>query len=234
MKVAIMQPYFFPYVGYFQLIDAVDTFVFYDDVNFIKKGFINRNSILLDGRAYKFMIPCKKLSQNKMIKETYIDLSDSIIKKMLKTFKHAYHDAPFYNQTIEIIKRVFFSNCKSVSEIAILSVKSICDYLEIDKNWKISSLHHNASIGLEREARIIDITKKEFGDVYINMESGKELYDNKIFKHNNIRLNFLCPKLKNYKQSSEQFIPSLSIIDVLMFNKPKVVKEMLKAYRIDS
>ncbi len=230
MSVAIMQPYMFPYLGYFQLIQSVDTFVFYDDVNFINKGFINRNSILVKGNAQAFTIPLKEASQNKLIKEIDI-LKDGIwLNKFLKTIDYNYKKAPYFKETRNLILETFNQNEIKISELAIQSVKQVCNYLNIDKTFQVSSEMYNNSKGLEKQERLISIIAQSRNNHYINPQGGKALYDKDYFASNNIKLSFIENQLVTYKQFNLVFIKDLSIIDVLMFNSKESIRELLNQY----
>ena len=228
MKIAIMQPYVFPYIGYFQLINAVDTFVFYDDVNFIKKGFINRNNILVNGTKNRFTIPCKSISQNKLINEIQLDF-DAIAKtKFLKSLQLAYSKAPFYNDVFPLIKKFMEeTKSKTISEFAIESIKLVSDYLSIKKEWNVSSMSHQDSKDMEKEQRLIYITLKEKALVYINPIGGTELYKKSNFSNQNIELLFLKSTPISYKQFDNDYVPWLSVLDVLMFNTLPQIKSMI-------
>ena len=104
MKIAIMQPYFFPYLGYWQLMNIVDKFVIYDDVNYIKRGWINRNRILVEGKPFYIHVPVMKASQNKIINEMEVFVDSSLRKKELKTIELAYKKAPFFDSVYPLIK----------------------------------------------------------------------------------------------------------------------------------
>src|SRR6476620_1801279 len=131
MKLAIMQPYVFPYSGYFQLMNAVDKFVFYDDVAFIKQGWINRNNILLDGKKYLFTVPVKNISSFSLINETYVsDKPFNWQKKLLNTFRLAYGKAPFFKKVFPMIEEVINSSCdQSISTVAKNSINIVLQYL---------------------------------------------------------------------------------------------------------
>lgn len=107
MKLAIMQPYFFPYIGYFQLIHAVDKFIILDDVNYINRGWINRNKIIINGEAKWFTLSLDKASQNKLIKEINISSKDVFHEKLLKTLKIFYGKAPYFNQVYDLLNKLF-------------------------------------------------------------------------------------------------------------------------------
>lgn len=229
-KIAIMQPYFFPYIGYWQLISAVDIFVLYDDVNYIKKGWINRNNILLNKSKHLITIPLLNVSQNKHINECIISDDDKIINNIIKTINLAYRKAPYYNLVFPTLEKIIKTK-GSISDLVLKSVLWIKEYLNIDTEIILSS-----SIGknneLKGQDKIIEIVKKLNGNHYINAIGGQELYDKEIFNNNEIKLNFIKMKEIKYKQFNNEFVPNLSFIDVLMFNSPEEIKRMLNDYEL--
>ncbi|MCB0460438.1 MAG: WbqC family protein [Flavobacteriaceae bacterium] len=234
MKAAIVQPYIFPYVGYFQLVNAVDLFVFYDDVHFINRGWIHRNHILVNGTSFLFSIPCAKKSQNKLINEIKVKNSEKHIEKLIHTVKEQYKRAPFYNDVYPMVERTLLLMDKdiTISEMAIRSVKEVCDYLGIEKKFVVSSETYFDSRSLSRDERIISICNECGATDYINPIGGQELYCKKFFKDRGIRLNFLESQPFRYKQFKNEFVPNLSIIDVLMFNSIDMTKKILNNYKL--
>jgi hypothetical protein len=232
MKLAIMQPYIFPYIGYFQLVYSVDKFVFYDDVQFIKKGWINRNRILLQGKEYLLTIPLKEASQNKLICEIEVSWGNKELFKVLQSIEHAYKKAPFFNDIIPLVKEVFTSGKKSIAALSSYSVEVVASYLNISKEFKASSDQLYNNTGYERAERLIDICKQENADEYINAIGGQTLYNKDYFLQKGIHLNFLQPTFTPYNQFSEAFVPGLSIVDVLMFNEKAKVKELLSTFEL--
>lgn len=233
MKTAIMQPYIFPYIGYFQLINAVDKFIFYDDVNFIKSGWINRNNILVNNQKYLFTIPIEKISSYKKINAVKINQTN--LKKnnvkLLKTIKLSYNKAPFFNISYNIFSSVLESNYDNISDYAKNSIKLILEYLNINTKIVFSSeVYDNQE--LKAEERILDICRQEKTTDYINPIGGQELYDKSNFIQKNISVNFLKTKDIKYNQFNNEFIPFLSIIDVMMFNSPEEIKIMLEKYTL--
>ncbi len=224
-----MQPYIFPYIGYFQLINASDKFVIYDDVNFINKGWINRNKILVNGKANLFTIPLIKSSQNKLINEIEISESENWKSKFLKTVESSYSKAPYFNDSFAIISKIFQNNDPNISKFIFKSLNLICNYLEIETSIIESSSVYNNS-GLKNQNRILDICLKENAYIYINSIGGLELYSIKSFEEKGLKINFIKPKAIQYKQFNDNFITPLSIIDVLMFNPKYKVKEFLNEY----
>lgn len=231
MKLAIMQPYFLPYIGYFQLINAVDKFVIYDDVNFINKGWINRNAILAGGKAQLFTIPLKEASQNRLIRD--IALSDDKVwkKKLLKTIQQSYQKAPYFAEVFPIIDRVINYDAENISDLNRNGIFEINKYIGI--NTEIiahSDIYENTH--LKAQNRILDICKKENAQTYINPSGGMELYDRAVFENEGIELFFIKAGLPAYNQNSQEFIAGLSIIDVLMNNSLENIHIMLKAYQL--
>ena len=233
MRVAIMQPYVFPYIGYFQLINAVDQFIFYDDVNFIKRGYINRNNILVQEEKHRFVIPCKGMSQNKKINEVELFFDEKAKAKFLKTISLSYQKAPFFDEIYTILNKFIDSNTsKTISDFAMQSVKLIANYLELKVKWSVSSSQFNKSQALKKEARLIHITKECQADTYINPIGGQELYHKAMFKKHDISLYFLKSNPVTYQQFTNDFVPWLSIIDVLMFNSVSDIKTMLNDFEL--
>lgn len=219
-----MQPYLFPYIGYWQLINAVDTFVIYDDVNFIKQGYINRNSILDKDKAQQVTLELIGASSNKYINE--IEIGDNR-KKFLKTIQQNYIKALFYKDVISLIEEIINNQEKNLARFIGYSLEKISNYLEIYTKFIYSS-DIGKDNNLKAQDKVIDICKNLNTQRYINAIGGEELYNKKVFKENGIELNFLKPELIEYKQFKNKFVPYLSIIDVLMFNSIDEIKNMLR------
>lgn len=218
-KIAICQPYFAPYLGYFQLLNAVDIFVSYDDVNFIKGGWINRQRILINGKDHLFTIPLKKPSQNKKINETYIDWDSKGIKKLFKTLHMGYAKSKYKNDVLDILQDIFKKKPDTISILALESIRSFCRYLDIDINLKISSDERYKKTG-DRSFDLINICKQEKATHYINPIGGIKLYNKEEFKKESIELNFL------------KGTGSLSIIDVCMKYPVEEIKQQLGDFKL--
>ena len=231
MKIAVMQPYIFPYIGYFQMVNAVDEFVFYDDVNFIKQGWINRNRILTSNKDFLFTVPLKNASSFTPINETLINAEhfEKWKLKFLQTIEQSYKKSPYSNDVMMLLKNIFNQEYVSISELAIKSVQEVSSYLKLNTKFIIASeKYQNKS--LERQERLIDICKIEKANHYINALGGQELYKKEEFLKEGIRLDFIKTLPIDYKQFNNEFVPWLSIIDVLMFNSKEEVKAMLDNY----
>lgn len=231
MKIAVMQPYLFPYLGYFQLIASVDVFVYYDDVNYIKGGWINRNRLLLNDAPFYFTVPCQQASPNKLICDIDTALNEKQGRKLLFLFSQSYARAPYVKQVMPILEDVFSTYNANLSEFTIKSIMSVCEYLGIEKEWRVSSKQDYNS-DLPREQRLIDICKTEGCNVYHNPIGGQELYTKEMFSPSGIELKFVKNHLPTYTQRKNEFVPGLSIIDILMFNDKKTVLQMMEQYEL--
>lgn len=227
-KIAIMQPYLFPYLGYFQLINAVNEYVIYDDVQFMKRGRINRNSILMNGQKWPFTISISGASTTKLINE--VEIKDDF-QKFEKTIAMAYNKAPYKAQACKLIHAICSYENKNLACFIGNSIKEIANYLEIDTKLLYSS-GLNKKSNLKGQKKIIAICKELKACTYINSIGGQGLYNKGEFKGNDLELKFLKPVLKKYKQLDNEFVPHLSIIDVMMFNSPAEIRKMLNDYEL--
>jgi hypothetical protein len=231
MKLAIMQPYLFPYIGYFQLIKAVDKFIIFDDVNYIKKGWINRNKILINGKEYLFTIPLEKASQNKLIKEIELSVDNVWEGKFLNTIFAAYKKAPMFMIVFPVLEEILSIGERNLSSFISNSISRICKYLEIDTLVIKSSFKYETS-NLRGQEKILRICSLEKADTYINPIGGLELYQKEAFEKQNTKLLFLKSKTIKYQQFKEDFVPFLSIIDILMFNTKDEICGYLNEYEL--
>jgi len=228
MAVAIMQPYFFPYLGYFQSVQSVDHFVFYDDVMFIKKGWINRNRILMQGNEFLFTIPLEKQSQNKTIRESTVSWGKEFPNKFMNQLDSAYKKAPTYTDVRGLVDQVLNRKFESLADLASESVQATWAYLGLEKKFYQSS-KLSVSNDLGRAERLIEITKLLGESSYVNAVNGQELYEKGFFKENGIDLHFLKPNLNPYLQgNTKEFVNGLSMIDVLMWNNKEEVVQLVE------
>jgi hypothetical protein len=230
MKIAIMQPYFLPYIGYFQLINSVDIFVIYDNIKYTKKGWINRNRYLQNGKDADFSISLKNDSDSLDVKDRVIS-SEFNKNKLFNQIKEAYRKAPFFDQGMALIRKVVSNEEINLFKYIYFSVKEICNYLNIKTQIVVSS-HIAIDHALKGQEKVIAICKYFDADVYINAIGGQELYSVERFKEVEIDLKFIKSEVVEYKQFDNEFIPWLSILDVIMFNDNDNINEMLKRYRL--
>lgn len=232
-RIAVMQPYLFPYIGYYQLISAVDTFIQYDTADYITGGWINRNNILLSGKPHRFTLPLQKASQNKAICETTLIENLKPRKKILKTIRHAYNDAPYFQPVFELIQKILLHDQKNLATFLDHALKETCAYLEV-KTTLIRASDTPINMSLEREERLIDLTHKMGAQSYINPIGAKseDLYHKERFEKAGLELFFIKTAPLNYDQGYDTFTPNLSIIDVMMFNTPQKINTLLQKQRL--
>ncbi|WP_114167009.1 WbqC family protein [Exiguobacterium sp. TNDT2] len=233
MNVAIMQPYFFPYLGYFQLIHAVDAFVVYDDVHFIKKGWIHRNRILLDSVPHPFTLSVQKMSQNRLIGDHERAQPDEIAEQQLQLLRHAYSKAPQFEHAYPLLERVIRHPERNVGKYLAYGLEEVARHLGISTTFILSS-ELNAGVGLKGQARIIHICEQLGATHYINAINGVDLYDADVFEQTGIDLSFIETESIAYDQGPCPFQPNLSIIDVMMHCSPQEIRLMLDRYALVS
>ena len=231
MKVGIMQPYFFPYIGYWQLLNVVDKYVILDDVNFIKKGWINRNRILNGDKDEFIRITIEKIIQNRRINEHYLFEKEKSFGLLLRTIRENYSKAPFFSKTYALIEHILSFEGDNVADFLSFQISEICEYLDINTEiLRASGLQKDES--LKAQDMIIDACKNLGADEYYNAIGGVELYNREAFEKAGMQLHFLKAKLSEYKQYGGAFVPGLSIIDVMMFNDKDGIREQLNDYEI--
>ncbi len=228
MKLAIMQPYFMPYLGYFQAIAAVDKYVVYDDVQYIKGGWINRNNLIISGQKKMFTIIQDGASPNKLINE--ISFKDNF-KGFLMTVKCNYSKAPYFSEVYPLIESICKYPKKGLGEFIYNSFVEICNFLDVKTELILSSSFEKDN-SLRAEEKVMHICKLFGADTYINAIGGQELYSKEEFKENGIDLYFIKMDDIKYKQFSDDFVHHLSIIDVLMHNGKEGTKELLNRYTL--
>ena len=233
MKTAIMQPYFCAYIGYYQLIKSADKFVICDNMQYTKKGWFNRNRILDNGTDRTFTIPLKKDSDRLNTNLRYLAKNSHGERiKILKQIQSFYGKAPFFLQNYPLVRRLFLKEVENLFDFIHLSVIELCKNLNINTEIiTCSSLDINHE--LKSQARVLEICKYLNADIYINSIGGKELYSKEVFKKEGIELKFIKSKNVEYPQFKHEFVPWLSIIDVLMFNDIERIKSYLNEYELE-
>ena len=236
-RAAVMQPYFFPYIGYWQLIHAVQIFVLFDDVQYIRHGWINRNRVLKHGGGWQYLtVPLKKHAKNELIKNVFahdeIDWKVQILRQLAHyNYKNK---APFYSETVELLNRAFSKITNgNITRINEVIIKEICRHLNIKTQIMVSS-EQNFNYGNVQDAGewALRIAEQMNAQEYINPISGANIFDLDKFKAIKIKLSFLRSDEIRYAQGPV-FEPSLSIVDVLMFNGQAGTQSLLKNYSIE-
>ena len=233
MKLAIMQPYFLPYIGYFQLMNAADEFVVYDNIEFTKKGWINRNRILVNGTDAYITLPLRKDSDYLDVKARYLaEIWPAERKKMLNRIAQSYRKSPYFSAAYPVIEKCVLHEDPNLFGFILHSLDAIKGYLGIQTQFVISSaitIDHT----LKSEQKVIEICRARNAGTYINPIGGVGLYSKDNFNSVDIKLNFLRADDIQYRQFDNDFIPSLSIADVMMFNSKETITAMLGMYTLE-
>ena len=215
-KLAIMQPYFFPYLGYWQLIKAVDKFVIFDDVNYIMRGWVNRNQIRVQGETRYITVPLKDASQNRLISDINLHPDITWRGKLNKTIELNYKKSPFFSSVFPVLEKIITFPSESLTGYLCHQLQTLAEQLAIGTEFVHSEAYANKV--LSGSERILDICKRENASTYINAPGGKSLYDPTIFASQGIELRFLKMRSIAYPQRGSTFLANLSIMDVLMEN----------------
>lgn len=231
MRLAIMQPYYFPYLGYFQLMAAVDAFVILDDVQFIKHGWIHKNQILLDGKAKPIHMTIDHMSQHRTIRahERRIDVQNE--RYQLRLLEHAYKKAPSYADVMPLVSRLIRDDERNVAVYLGKQLTEVRNFLGLD-----TPLLYASSLENDKSKRcgdlVLDLCHHLGADHYINAIGGRDLYNKERFASEGVQLDFIEMQPVTYRQAGHPFVPNLSIIDVLMYNARRDVRQLLDAYTL--
>lgn len=228
LKIAIKQPYFLPYIGFWQEVGLVDKYIFFDDVNYIKKGWINRNNILVGGNKYLFTLALANASQNKHINE--INICDDFVK-LRKTIYMAYKNAPYFEDVMFLLDGIFSYENKNLARFVGNSIQEVSKWLGFRTEFAYTSDMNNDK-SLVKQDKIVDLCKYIGADYYFDSTGALELYDKEHFRNNNITLQFIKSEIIPYKQFNNDFVAGLSIIDVMMFNDRQTIQNMLTKYQL--
>ncbi len=232
VTLAVMQPYFFPYIGYFQLLNLADTFVLYDDVTYIKQGWVNRNRVLVGGRPHMFTVPLRNASSSVLISDLLVGVqADRWWSKFERLLALNYRKAPYFDDVMGLVRASCLVESERFIDWLIVSHHVISQYLSIDTRVITSSSSYD-NRHLDRAERLIDICKRESCDRYVNAIGGQELYAPAHFARRGVELRFLKSEEVTYRQFSGPSIPGLSIIDVLMFNSVGRTRALLDMYAL--
>ncbi|MEY2518430.1 MAG: hypothetical protein QOF24_189 [Verrucomicrobiota bacterium] len=232
MRLAIMQPYFLPYLGYFQLMAAVDKIALLDDANFINGGWINRNRIAVQGKPHWLTLPLAKASQNRLINEIEI-VDDQLWKrKIIRSVELSYQSAPFAGQVLPLLSEILQEARGSLSAFLFYQLRCLADYIGIPTQIERTSVRYPKD-ALTGQRRILDICIREGASTYVNPLGGRALYDAELFASAGIKLLFLDPDFSGLTlRHGGQEGPCLSILDLLMFNPVIAVREATEMFRL--
>ena len=234
MKVAIMQPYFFPYIGYFSLIQYTNKFVIFDKVQFIRHGWIERNRILKPNNGWQYIkVPLFKHHRDILIKDIEIKNSEPWKEKIKAQLIHYKKRSPFYNECMDVVSTSLSIQTNSIVELNKNILNIVCNYLNIPLNLDIfSKMDIQIEDVKEADEWALKITKSMGFIEYVNPIGGIEFFNKEKYIQNNIKLTFLKNNLNDYKQNREFFEPGLSIIDVMMFNDKESIHKMLNNFEL--
>ena len=227
-KVAVMQPYFLPYVGYFQLIAAVDSFVIYDNIKYTKKGWINRNRLLAGGADQVFSLPLRAGSDSLQVRDRVL-AEDFQPRKLLDQFSGAYRSAPEFARVFPLIERIVLHPDRNLFAYILNSVKAMCDELGIGTEICVSSAAE-IDHGLRHQEKVLALCAATGAATYVNAIGGTELYSAEDFAARGIELRFIRSRAIEYPQFGSPFVPWLSIVDVMMFNPPERVRDLVAGH----
>lgn len=222
MKLAVMQPYFLPYVGYYQLIAAVDLFIVYDNIKYTKKGWINRNRMLQNGKDVTFSLPLKSDSDSRDVCQRELS-NDFNRSKLLNQFKGAYQRAPYFEPTFPLIEEIVYHKSTNLFQFLKHSIVKTCKHLGITTEIKNSSeiaIDHS----LKNQEKVLALCEAVAATTYVNAIGGMDLYSREIFQNRAIDLRFIQSRPFEYPQMGDAFVPWLSIIDVMMFNQIEAIQ----------
>ena len=232
MKIlAIMQPYFFPYIGYWQLIHAVDRFVIFDDVNYITRGWVNRNRLLINSEPTYITVPLRQASQNKKICEIDLLPSSNWADKLIKTVETTYRKAPHFYEVFPVVEGLIRHETDNLSNYLAHQLQALSKFMSIKTDFVLTSRHYR-NHDLSGQDRILDICKREGVSVYINPQGGQMLYGHEPFHNAGIDLRFIVMRTLPYRQRTAGFVPFLSIIDALMEVGPINIVPHLDAFSL--
>lgn len=228
-SIAIMQPYFFPYIGYWQLIRAADRFIILDDVNLIRRGWVNRNRLLINGKAAYITAPLAKASQNRLICETTLDDSTPWREKFMRTVMTSYARAPFFKEIFPLLQTLLCYPSANLAAFLTYQIRELSRAMGLETEI-VGSSREYANRHLSGQDRILDICREEGANIYLNAPGGRDLYEAAAFRGAGLDLRFVSMRPLPYAQKGTDFVAGLSIIDVLMAVGMEGVRTHLDAF----
>ncbi len=234
MKLSIMQPYFFPYVGYYSLIKKTDEFIIFDTVQFIRHGWIERNRILKPNEGWQYIqVPLVKNKREVLINELEIRNSEPWRDKLKAQLHHYKKRAPYYSDCMDVIDSCIALQTDSIVELNEKILKVTCQYFDIKFESQIfSKMDLVINEVKEADEWALNISKAMGAKEYINPPGGKDFFNKEKYLQNDIELTFLGNNIQQYKQRRETFEPGLSIIDLMMFNDVTSINELIDDTKI--
>lgn len=235
MKLAIMQPYFLPYAGYFSLVKNADKWIFNDEVQMIHKGWVERNRILKQYGGWHYIrMPLVKHKYTTLIKDIRIRTHEDWQRKILAQLGHYRNKAPYYYQVISFLNEVFKEKFDSLTHQNAYILQKTCAYIGFEMKYEIlSEMNIDCSKINAPDDWSLNICKVLGYDHYLNPILGKSFYDRKKYKENGVQLDFIRLNEPPYEQFNDEFVGGLSIIDIMMFNSPEKINKMLDDFTLE-
>lgn len=230
--VAMMQPYWFPYLGYFQLIAAADTFVLGDNLQYVHPSWVNRNRVLSAGQPLLFTLPLQKDRSELAINQRQLgDRADEAVEKLLRTLAMTYSKAPYRDDVLALLQPLLRYSERNLALYLEHSLRQVCAYLQIETPMHVaSSLPVDERQVLNKQDRVIKLARHLQAERYLNAIGGTTLYDEDYFTRHGIELRFHRMDELCYTQFKDPFVANLSIIDVMMFNPVSRIRQWLACY----
>ena len=234
MKLAIMQPYFLPWIGYYTLIKYADSWIFNDEVQMIHKGWVERNRILKQYGGWHYIkVPLVRYHYTEPIKDIQVRSTEDWKAKIFAQLGHYKKKAPYYWQVKGLLQEALNNEYKSITLLNAELLKFTCEYIGIDFKYKIlSEMDIDLSHIHESDDWSLTICQQLGYDHYVNPIMGRQFYNREKYEANDVKLNFLNMGTTEYDQHNDKFIDGLSIVDVMMFNSPKKINAMLDNYEL--
>ena len=226
MRLSVMQPYFLPYIGYWQLIAASDIFIVYDNIKYTKKGWINRNRLLREGKDALFTIPLKSASDSLNVSQREVAVDFNPLH-VLNQFREAYHSAPQYSVVMPLLQKIMWFESANLFHFIYHSIDLIGGYLGLQQTQIVHSSPAPIDHSLKGQDKVIALCEAVDADEYLNAQGGVELYSVEAFAERGIDLQFIRPKTIEYPQLGKPFVPWLSIVDVLRFNSREEAQRLV-------
>ncbi|MFX0202819.1 MAG: WbqC family protein [Candidatus Hodarchaeota archaeon] len=229
MKLALMQPYFFPYLGYFDIIKCVDKWIVFDTVQYIRRGWIHRNRILHAKEGWQYIVvPVKQHAHKNVIKDIMIANEQNWKRRIIGKLQHYNKKAPYFHQTIAFVEDCLAIQENSISRLNVSILDKVCARLGIHFDYSFFS-EMDLELGPVEEPGDWGLRVSELmgAGEYVNPSGGTRLFNEQKFRDNNIRLTIRNLPPFEYPCIGYEFIPNLSIIDLFMWNKPETIKQHL-------
>lgn len=221
-----MQPYFFPYIGYFQLMKAVETFIMLDDAQYVERSWMNRNRINLNDRPAWITMPVRNASRDLAINQRFYMLADGI-PVINRKIQAAYSKSPFFADISAMLAGIFEYADANVARFNSNLLISVGRALDLHCQVHFASEFDNP-LHFRGEARILDLCQRLGVTHYVNAIGGTSLYQNESFRSVGIRLSFI--RTRTVPQQAPIDIGHLSIIHDMMQTGTECTRELLNMY----